>query len=218
MILEMNYFLFDLDGTLIDSRRDLGESVRFAQRTYGYPLSDDATVGSFIGDGIGKLAERALPGLPESQIDEAVNVLKTYYRAHCLDHTTIYPGAVDVLESLGDKKMALVTNKPERVTRVILDRLGLTKYFPVILGGDTLSDKKPHPAPLFEALKQLSGTPAEAVMIGDSAVDIEAGRRAGVKTVGILSNIGDQVGLKASNPDVLVESISDIISAHFRSQ
>lgn len=201
--------LFDLDGTLVDSRIDLANAVRHMQAQYNVPLSSDAEVASFIGDGIGMLTARALPTLPNTEHATAVEHLKDFYRIHCLENTTIYPGVRETLAKLVEFKMAIVTNKPERISRRILMGLGLDSYFPVVIGGDTLKEKKPHPAPLMAALEQLGKIkPEEALMIGDSSVDVGAARAAGVRVVGILSNIGNQSMLRTSNPDHLIEHFS----------
>jgi len=203
--------LFDLDGTLIDSTRDLADSVRHIQKVYAHPLSTDEEVATFIGDGVGKLVERALPDYDQSQLAEPVEQLKDYYRLHCLANTTIYPGVVETLTKLRHKKMAIVTNKPARISRRILDGLKLSDYFSVIVGGDTLPEKKPHPAPLLHAAKQLNVAPERCLMIGDSAVDVAAARAAGMPAIGILSNIGDREQLKKSKPDFLIQKFSDVI-------
>lgn len=209
--------LFDLDGTLVDSRTDLANSVRAMQAEYGSALSSEDEVAGFIGDGVGKLVERSLPGFSDERRRRATEFLMNHYREHAVDHTRPYPGVEASLRLLAGRghRMAVVTNKPQRVSRLILDRLGLSGYFPVLVGGDTLPEKKPHPAPLRHALELIGAEPAAPVpaMIGDSHVDVQAGRAAGLYTVGILSNIGDQTALKAAGPDRLVKTFADIIGA-----
>jgi phosphoglycolate phosphatase len=207
----LRVILFDLDGTLVDSRRDLANSVRRMQARYHAPLSSDEMVATFIGDGVNLLVTRALPGLAGEELARAVEHLKDYYREHCLEHTAMYPGVLDALQELKEFKMAIVTNKPERISCRILEGLGLLDYFPVVIGGDTLKEKKPHPAPLLKALEQLGDfSSSEAVMVGDSSVDVQAARAAKMKVVGVLSNIGDQSALRTSTPDFLLEDFSGL--------
>jgi phosphoglycolate phosphatase len=203
--------LLDLDGTLIDSTKDLAESVRHIQKHYAVPLSTDQEVASFIGDGIGMLVSRALPMFGTEKHNEAVELLKEFYRRHCMEHTTVYPGVLDTLKRFTGIKIAIVTNKPERVSRRILTGLGFDPYISAVIGGDTLPEKKPDPSPLWHALTQLDHCPrGSALMVGDSHVDVEAGRAAGVRTVGILSNIGDQKTLREAGPDFLIRSFSEL--------
>src|SRR4029077_8682248 len=115
-VIPVDALLFDLDGTLVDSRRDLALSVQFLQRHYGARRSSERDVAAFVGDGVVKLVQRALPALPHSKLDEALMTFKKYYRAHCLDHSKLYPGVRDVLRHFRRKKMAVVTNKPVRVS------------------------------------------------------------------------------------------------------
>ena len=210
-MIPVDALLFDLDGTLIDSKRDLANAVRYLQAVYKVPLSSEKQVGTFIGDGVGKLVERALPALPESRRHEAVDLFKDYYRGHCLEHTRVYPGVVSALKHFRGKKMAVVTNKPVRISGRILHGLGLADYFAVLIGGDSLRKKKPDPEPLFSALKTLGvKVTKRAVMVGDSANDILAGRAAGIGTCGIRSNIGDQKKLLISRPNFLISRMTEL--------
>jgi len=203
--------LLDLDGTLIDSTADLSESVRHIQSHYGVPLSTNNEVASFIGDGIGMLVARALPAFETETHDEAVELLKEFYRRHCMVHTVVYPSVLETLKTLSGIKMAVVTNKPERVSRRILTGMGFDPYLSAIVGGDTLPEKKPDPQPLWHALTLLGCPRESAAMVGDSHVDVEAGRAAGVRTIGILSNIGDQAALRAAGPDYLIHNFSELV-------
>src|SRR5882672_7157847 len=113
-MISVEALIFDLDGTLIDSKRDIAESVHFIQRKYGRSPSPEADIASFIGNGVVNLLRRALaPGIPSS-LEESVRLFKQHYRAHCLEHTTIYPGVIETLQHFRDKKKAVITNKPVR--------------------------------------------------------------------------------------------------------
>jgi phosphoglycolate phosphatase len=211
-MISVDALLFDLDGTLIDSKRDLANAVRHLQKSYRLPLSSEKQVGTFIGDGVDKLVQRALPTLSRSQGTEAIAAFKDYYRAHCLDHTRVYPGVLAALRHFRNKKMAVVTNKPVRISSRILDALGLSDFFDVLIGGDSLKRKKPDPEPVISALKTLGANISKrAVMVGDGANDILAGRAAGICTCAIRSNIGDPKKLLISRPDVIITRMSDLM-------
>ena len=211
-MIPVDALLFDLDGTLIDSKRDLARSVQFLQHQYGHAPSSPKQVGAFIGDGVVKLVQRALPDLPESQLDEAVAVFKHFYREHCLDHTRLYPGVLLTLKHFRRKKMAVVTNKPVRISGHLLEELGISCFFKMLIGGDSLPRKKPHPEPVLNALKTMDlQNPKRAVMIGDSPNDIQAGRAAGTYTCGVRSNIGGPLNLRNSRPDFEIEDIKGLM-------
>jgi len=203
--------IFDLDGTLIDSKRDLAVSVQFLQKHYRKSPSTEKDVGTFIGDGVVKLVQRALPDLPESELEEAITIFKQFYRKHCLDQTDLYPGTRQTLEHFRRKKMAVVTNKPVKISGYMLDQLDLSRYFKVLIGGDSLPNKKPHPEPILSALKTMQIiSPKRVVVIGDSANDVLAGRAAGTHTCGVKSNIGDHQILSNSKPDTLIYSLKEL--------
>ncbi len=209
---DVDAILFDLDGTLIDSKRDLANSVHFLQKQYGRPPSPDEEIARFVGDGVSKLVERAIGTRPARQLRSAVVQFKKHYRRHALDHTYVYPGVLETLEHFRGRKMAVVTNKPVRVSRRILRGLNLLRYFPVVLGGDSLPKKKPHPEPLREALRRLGLRSARrAVMVGDGYQDVLAGRAAGMRTVGIPSNIGNRRELRLARPTVTIRSIKGLM-------
>jgi phosphoglycolate phosphatase len=205
--------LFDLDGTLVDSRKDLTKSVQYLQKKYGALRSTELQVASFIGDGVDKLVQRALPHVAsKKRLEEAVAFFKTYYREHCLDHTRVYPTVKRVLEYFKDKPMAVVTNKPVRVSGRILQGLKLDHYFKFVVGGDSLPHKKPHPAPLYSALQTIGIKPTRRVVIvGDSRHDVIAGKAAGIRTCGIRSNIGDYQNMIKYRPDFIITRMSELV-------
>ncbi len=173
-------FLFDLDGTLVDSLADLATAVNLLRRELGLTPLDLGQVRSYVGDGASMLVKRALP---DGQFSE--NHLQRFlehYDAHLQEQTRIYPGIDRFLELNRDKKMAVVTNKPLRFAERLVQGLGLADYFPVILGGDSCPAKKPDPAMVFRALEALGAEPRTAVMVGDHHTDLQAGQAAGIRT------------------------------------
>lgn len=179
----MKTALFDLDGTLIDSRADLATAVNLTRQDFGLPPKTVDEVVACVGEGVRMLIERAIPEYPD-QWETMLLRQRENYRAHCLDHTALYPGAKETLQSLHSRgwHLAVVTNKPGPVTRPILEGLGVLAYFGAVVGGGDCPVLKPDPAPLFQAAAKMGVTlDAHDWMVGDNFTDLEAGRRAGLK-------------------------------------
>lgn len=176
---------FDLDGTLVDTIRDITEALNYALRIHGLgELSIDETK-RIVGEGATKMIEKIV-GENDERLREAVrNAFLDYYRRHLVDHAVIYPGVVETLETLSRFRKAVISNKREQLSLGILEKLSLLRYFEFVVGSNTIFPKKPSAAPLLYALQKVHADPREAVMIGDSAIDIAAGREAGVITVAV---------------------------------
>jgi phosphoglycolate phosphatase len=189
----LDTFLFDLDGTLVDSVADLATAVNLLRGELDLPPLPREAVRSYVGDGATLLVQRALP--PGLYSDRQLQRFLQLYGDHLLEETTIYPGIRDFLETLHDRRLAVVTNKPLVLTLRLLDGLHLRRFFPVVLGGDSCRAKKPDPAPVVEALRQLLRPPESAVLIGDHHTDLRAGRAAGVRTCFCAWGIGETGGV-----------------------
>ncbi|MFE1599912.1 phosphoglycolate phosphatase [Methylobacterium sp. ID0610] len=181
--------LLDLDGTLVDSVRDLMDALNAVLRDEGLPPVDPAQTRAMVGDGARKLIERALQamgGNPARAPDLLPRFL-AHYEPIASRHTRPYPGVVETLRSLTGAGFALavVTNKPAQATRLVLDGLDLSPLIAVVVGGDTLEQRKPDPAPVRAALRQLGATADRAVMVGDNHHDVEAARAAGVAAIAV---------------------------------
>ncbi|ALC15510.1 putative haloacid dehalogenase [Desulfuromonas soudanensis] len=186
-------FLFDLDGTLVDSVADLATAVNLLRGELDLPPLPREAVRSYVGDGATLLVQRALP--PGLYSERRLQRFLRLYGDHLLEETAIYPGIRDFLETLHNRRLAVVTNKPLALTLRLLDGLHLRRFFPVVLGGDSCLTKKPDPAPVVEALRQLQRPPESAVMIGDHHTDLRAGRAAGVRTCFCAWGIGESGGV-----------------------
>ena len=203
--------LFDLDGTLIDSKRDIAAAANATRRHYGFtPLPEDI-VGTFVGYGIMNLLAKTVESEDPARLKEAHGVFKDHYREHCVDATRPYPGTFDLLESLKNRrvKLGIVSNKPQEFTDLILKRLDMWDFFEVVLGPEATVEKKPHPEPLLTALSRMEAKPVEGVMIGDSTVDIEAARAAKMLVGVVTHGYADRQTLNAADPDWLVDSLSE---------
>lgn len=183
-------FLFDLDGTLVDSVLDLATGINLLRDELGLAALPVAQVRVCVGDGATQLVKRALPEIPFT--DLLLQRFLTLYGEHLLDQTSVYPGILEFLDNHRRHALGIVTNKPYAYTLPLLDGLGLAPYFEVVVGGDSCRDKKPHPAPVRHALKQLGRPAATAVMIGDHHTDLLSGAAAGTRTCFCAWGIGQQ--------------------------
>ena len=207
--------VFDLDGTLVDSSRDLATAMnrclaRVAPQVE--PLPHEAVRG-FIGDGARMLVSRCLAAraleLPQ---DEVLAVFLECYRGCLLDTTALYPGVLIALDALADRRLAVLTNKPGDMSRLILDGLGITARFFRVYGGGDLPERKPDPVGLHRLMLEAGTRPEETVMVGDSAVDVLTARAAGTPCVGVGFGL-DPEGLRREPPDALVEAMQDLPAA-----
>lgn len=183
--MDVRAVVFDLDGTLVDSRRDLAAAVNAVRRERGLdPLPVERVV-TFVGEGSRALVRRSLPETVDGpDFEAAFRRFLERYDDLCLEETRPYPGIEGLLDSLtGRYPLAVLTNKPERHTRKILAGLGLCRWLRFALGGDSLAVRKPHPAPLLETARRLGAEPTRVLLVGDSATDAETARRAGVPVV-----------------------------------
>ncbi len=202
--------MFDLDGTLADTRDDLFDALNFTLDQLGRPSRSKEEVTAFIGDGARMLILRALGQGQERLVEDALSIFRPRYEARCADKTTLYPGVTESLRQLSDMKMAVVTNKPDKATRLLLTGLKIDHYFKAVLGGDSLPEKKPSPAPLLEAAKRLGVAPSDCLMVGDSGVDVQAGKAAGAGTCGVTYGYRPLSELRAAGADFLVDRFDEI--------
>ena len=203
-------FLFDLDGTLIDSKLDLVDSVNFMLKEMNRKALPLQTVASYIGHGAPRLVADAL-GLGATDEDQKIGleIFLAYYEKHSLDGTRAYPGVAEGLEALREQPMAVLTNKPVKMSVEILEGLGLRKYFRHVYGGDSFPAKKPDPAGAQIILKDLDARPHEAAMVGDSDVDVQTARNAGMLSVHVNYGFG-QYAREAHPADLYVNSLLEI--------
>jgi len=203
---------FDLDGTLIDSRRDLAQSVNFAISHLGLPTLPDEEIFGYIGNGMSTLIqlslESALGDEPSRLLDVALTLFKKHYKDHLLDNTTCYSDVFDTLKSLEEFNKVVITNKIKEFSVMILEGLNLNSYFDIIIGGDEVYEKKPSPEGILKALKMLKLSPENVIIVGDNYTDIESGQNAGISTCFASYGIGK---LRNTQPKYIINSLSELI-------
>src|ERR1700687_3416065 len=209
--------VFDLDGTLIDSRLNLMHSVNAMLRHIGRPDLDGDVIASYVGDGAPALVRRALENTDdEALLRAALEYFLAYYRRHKLDHTTVYEGIPETLAGLANsslanpwngvqRKMAVLSNKPVNPSRLIVQALGLGDFFVSVYGGNSFTTKKPDPLGVRTILQETGVAADEALIIGDSSFDVLTGRNAGLWTCGVTYGFAPH-SLQEVPPDVLIES------------
>jgi len=203
--------IFDLDGTLVDSRLDLANSINAMLRNFGKHELPNEVIASYIGDGAPMLVRRAL-GDPddEAYVQRAIEFFLLYYREHKLDNTYVYSGVKESLEAIRARydghpvKMAVLSNKPVFPSRAIVEALGLGQYFFQVYGGNSFHTKKPDPAGVEALLRESSAEAGETVIIGDSDVDVVTARNSGIYSIGVKYGLAPHT-LEEAPPDVLVD-------------
>jgi phosphoglycolate phosphatase len=209
--------IFDLDGTLVDTSQDITNAINYAIEPFGItPLSNE-TIKSMVGSGITKLIEGLITAQGDLQddtsrnlIDKAVNRFLEHYSEHLLDNTVPYPQVKETLSKLTNYKKAVLSNKREILSKKVLEGVGLYEFFEVILGSDSVPERKPSPVPVFEILKRTNVSKDEAVIIGDSNFDIEAGKAAGVKTIAVTYGYRPKEVLKGA--DIMIDTFGELLT------
>ena len=202
--------VFDLDGTLVDSKTDLANSVNYTLQAFGIEPLPHPTIFRYVGNGATLLIRRSLGPLREGLLPDALRLFLDHYGRHLLETTVPYPGVEESLAAHARVyDMALLTNKPLGMTETILSALSLSRYFAEVHGGDSFDSKKPNPEGLRAILSSRAVPPGEALMVGDSVNDVLAGRGAGASTCGVTYGLGAE-GFAEHPPDFTVDRFPDL--------
>jgi len=203
--------IFDLDGTLIDSKLDLIRSVNAMLQEMGREQLHEDTISGYIGHGAPQLVGQALGNnATEAERERALKFFLAYYEDHKMDSTCAYHGVPEALAHLASFPMAILTNKPVRISVRILESLGLAKYFRAVYGGNSFETKKPDPLGAQTILREFGAAPAEAMLIGDSEVDVQTARNAGTFAASV--NYGFGAHDRAAHPaDIYLDRLTDLV-------
>jgi phosphoglycolate phosphatase len=203
----MDLLIFDLDGTLVDSRLDLANAINAMRSHLGMSLLTNERVYTYVGNGAQVLVRRSLGDrAAETEFQKALAFFLQDYGAHCLDYTTLYPGVRESLDRCrgAGKRMAVLTNKPTEMSRRILEGLGVAGHFFEIFGGNSFEQKKPDPIGVETLMREAGVDRARTMMIGDSSVDVATARNAGIACCGVTYGFQPE-SLADPAPDLLVD-------------
>jgi phosphoglycolate phosphatase len=205
--------IFDLDGTLIDSSEDLAVSVNATRQNAGLSPLDPAVINSYVGNGAPTLIRRAMgPGTPEDVIAESLSFFLKFYRSHALSSTDLYPGIREMVQAAqaDGHVQAVLTNKPRKISFDIIDGLNIGEFFVSVHGGDSLPAKKPDPVGIFTIMTETGHNADETLMVGDSSVDIETAKNAGVRSCGVRWGFKPET-FEIVRPDFQIEHPQDLL-------
>lgn len=205
----VDLLIFDLDGTLIESKWDIATCVNLTLGELGLPLRTQEEIFGFVGDGIKRLLRLAVGESNQSRYEDALRVFRGHYLEHCLDRTRYYPGIEAVLAHFARKHKAVATNKSIEYTRVILNGLGIHHYVHVV-GGDEGFGLKPEPGMLLAIMEKLGVPKERAVLIGDSTNDIKGGHNAGMKVCAVGYGMGNREKMAACEPEWFIETPEEL--------
>lgn len=206
---DVKAIVFDLDGTLIDSKLDLVLSMNATLVHLGRKPLEHEQIASYVGGGVPLLIKRALgEGAKEDEVEKGIVYFLDYYRAHMLDNTRPYAGVRECLEALQGRALAVLTNKPVKFSQAIIEGLNMSRYFRFVYGGNSFEKKKPDPVGLRALLRDFQIEPRELMMVGDSDVDIQTARNAGTLACGVTYGLGKMQ--PQLPPDLLLDTLADL--------
>ncbi len=204
--------IFDLDGTLVDSKTDLAASVNHIRHQFDLPALTEKEIARFIGNGALMLIRRALAAAAtEENVQAGLQLFLSYYRAHMLDNTVLYPGVRETLDRLADCNLAVLTNKPVHFSCAMLDGLGIYDRFAAVYGGNSFDRKKPDPIGVYQILSDTKGLREKTWIVGDSSVDVLTGRNAGITTCGVTYGYAPET-FDSDPPDFLIERFDELVN------
>ena len=202
--------VFDLDGTLIDSKLDLALSIDATLKHMGRASLPHELIYSYVGNGAAVLVRRALGDtVTDAEAEEGNRFFLAYYREHMLDNTVTYPGVREALEALGHHPMAVLTNKPVRFSEKILEGLRIASHFRYVYGGNSFETKKPDPHGMNTILRAFEIEPRQAMLVGDSDVDVRTARNAGAWACGVSYGLGLE-SMRAHPPDLMLDNLAEL--------
>ncbi len=207
---KVDLLIFDLDGTLIESKWDIATAVNLTLADLDLPQRSQEEIFSFVGDGIKRLLRLAVGEENQSRYEQALRVFRGHYLAHCLDRTRFYPGIEAVLSHYADKHKAVATNKSLEYTTKILEGLG-NHHFAYTVGGDDGYGLKPEPGMLLKIMEKLKVGRHRTILIGDSTNDINGGHNAGIKVCAVGYGMGNREKMRACTPDWFVEKPEELM-------
>jgi phosphoglycolate phosphatase len=207
---KISLIVYDFDGTLVDTLFDITDAVNLSLHELGLRTLSRETIRKYVGKGVERLMAQSIEGTGYADLHGAVEQFRKHYSQNLMNHTRFYPSGREIIDHFHDKKQAICSNKPENFVRAILESLESLECFDAILGGDSLKSRKPDPEGLLHLLDRFKCSPEQAVLIGDSPVDIETGKRAGVYTCVVSFGFGNPNEIASANPDCSIDHLSQL--------
>ncbi len=203
--------IYDLDGTLVDTRQDIADAANFMLGQMGRETLFQDVICRYVGRGLHELIKGCLGVEDPKEIERGAALYRSFYSTHLLDNSRLYPGALETIQRFQSRAQAVITNKPDPYSSHILRGLGVADYFMAIIAGDSGYPKKPDPAAVVAVMERAGVSAGQALLVGDSPIDVETGRRANVLTVGIAQGFAEDEALMAATPDVLVRNFQEFL-------
>ncbi len=211
--------IYDLDGTLIDSSKDISNSINWMLKELGLPELSERLIRSHVGSGVVHLIQNVLNEVSRDHqidqtgiFDQALHLYRTRYSGHLLDETQLYPGVKTVLEFFKRKKQAIITNKTEEFSHRILKGLEIDLYFFEVIGSDQTFPKKPAPDSVLKLIHSAGVNQNETVFIGDSAIDVQTGKNAKTRTIAVTYGFNSRQEIESSRPDYIVNQLNEVMA------
>ncbi len=208
--LKIDLIIFDLDGTLAETRQDIANAANYMLAKLGLAELPESVITGYVGDGIKKLIERCLADYSNKSTEKAFDFFIEFYSVHLADHTHLYPGIAEFLKQIQSKKMAVLSNKAQKFTEEIIHRLKVNNYFQLIMGSNPQFPKKPDPGSINHIIKTLNSTKEKTIIMGDTKNDILAGQAAGIYTCAVSYGFRSKEELLNYNPDYMIDSIFEL--------
>lgn len=212
MKIKTDLVIFDFDGVLVDTAPDIANAANFTLEAIGFAKLPNDVIGSYIGGGAEPLMRKCLGDRAEELLPKALPVFIERYKAYGFVETHLYPNVVETLQTLKNmgKPMAIATNKMEQLTHQILQGLNIHGYFPVVVGPESIKRRKPDPESINIILDRMGFKPAQAMIIGDTWMDIQSGINAGIATCGVTYGYGSRDEVENSKPDFIIDRIEQL--------
>lgn len=206
--MSIKLIMFDLDGTLVDTVQDITDALNFALISHDIKALTVRDTMKLVGEGVTRLVEEVLPAGKEHLKDDVMKKFLEYYSEHLIENSKEYPHVRETLKNLNHFKKAVISNKREILSKRLLEELDLAKYLDLIIGSDSVGERKPSPVPVLYVISKLSVSAEESIVVGDSYYDIEAGKRAGTKTIAV--SYGYQPKELLKEADYLIDDLREL--------
>jgi len=207
---EVDTIIFDLDGTLLDSKKDIVNSVNFTLERLNRKEKPFNEIVSYVGHGIREVLSKCLDSGNKDLLNKAVNMYESYFIEHALDETVLYPHVDEILKYFKEKILLIVTNRSKKSSEFALRNLGILRYFKDIIGGDDEACLKPSPCPLERMIARFAINKERSIIVGDMAIDVIAGKEVGMLTCAVTYGIGKKEDIVKANPDYIIDDLLEL--------